>query len=452
MERRTGYVNLDTARIAYQVAGTGPVDLVFVLGSFVSFDTADEDAMADVYYRRLASFTRLIRFDRRGAGSSDTVSLDDASDLESYVEETLAVMDAVGTERAAVMAGYDAGPMAMKLAVMHPDRVTAVILSNTTARYLKAEDYPIGLDADRAQQMVAMVSDTWGAEEQISNFIPSRANDPTFRARMARMQRLTLSPTEAATYMRAMVDMDVRSLLASIQVPTLILHRSGFELIPLAHAQYLADHIMNAQLVAIPGKDGPFVWEHPEVALDAIEEFLTGVAPEAGTGRVITTVLFTDIVGSTRRAEELGDRRWRALLDVHDELASRVVAAHAGTLVKMTGDGFMATFDRPGTAILAAAEFGRQVEEVGVEIRMGVHTGEVEVRGDDVGGLAVHLASRVMDMAQPGEILVSRTVKDLVVGADLSFEDRGFHTLKGFESEWQLYSVARPTERTTDTE
>lgn len=173
------------------------------------------------------------------------------------------------------------------------------------------------------------------------------------------------------------------------------------------------------------------------------------MAPEAGTDRVIATVLFTDIVGSTRRAEELGDRRWRALLDVHDELAVRVVAAHDGTLVKMTGDGFMATFDRPGRAILAAAEFGRQVGEIGVEIRMGVHTGEVEVRGDDVGGLAVHLASRVMDMAQPGEILVSRTVKDLVVGANLSFEDRGFHKLKGFESRWQLFSVSRPTDRTT---
>jgi len=444
MERRTGYVRLGTARIAYQVAGTGPVDLVFALGSFVSFDTADEDAMADVYYRRLASFTRLIRFDRGGAGSSDTVSLDDASNLESYVEETLAVMDAVGIGRAAVMAGYDAGPMAMKLAVMHPERVAALILSNTTACYVEAEDYPIGLDADRAEQMVAMVSDTWGAEEQVSIFIPSRANDPRFRARLAKLQRLTLSPTEAATYMRAMVDLDVRSLLASIQVPTLILHRNDFQLIPLAHAQYLADHIVNARLVAIPGKDGPFVWEHPEAALDAIEEFLTGVAPEAGTDRVIATVLFTDIVGSTRRAEELGDRRWRALLDVYDELAVRVVAAHNGTLVKMTGDGFMATFDRPGRAILAAAEFGRQVGEVGVETRIGIHAGEVEVRGDDIGGLAVHLASRVMGVAQPGEILVSRTVKDLVVGADLSFEDRGLHALKGFESEWQLFSVARP--------
>ncbi len=444
MERTTGYVRLGPTRIAYQVTGTGPVDLVLALGSFVSFDITEEDPMADVYYRRLSSFTRLIRFDRRGAGSSDPVSLGDASNLGSYVEETLAVMDAVGAERAALMAGYDAGPMAIHLATAHPDRVSALILSNTTARYLEAEDYPIGLDSAGAEKMLATVPDTWGSEEQVSYFIPSRANDPKFRAQFAKMQRLTLSPTEAATYMRGLVDVDVRSLLSSIQVPTLILHRSELMVIPLAHAEYLAEHIPYAKLVAIPGKDGPFVWEHPEVALDAIEEFLTGVAPEAGANRVIATVLFTDIVDSTRRADELGDRRWRALLDLYDELAVRVVTAHSGTVVKMTGDGFMATFDRPGRAILAAAEFGRQAQEAGVEIRVGIHTGEVELRGDDVAGLAVHLASRVMDMAQPGEILASSTVKDLVVGADLSFKDRGRHTLRGFKGEWQLFSVAPP--------
>jgi pimeloyl-ACP methyl ester carboxylesterase len=249
---------------------------------------------------------------------------------QSYAEQTLAVMDAVGAERVAVLAGYDAGPMAMSLAVTHPDRVTALVLSNTTARYREAPNYPIGVNADRANQVVALVSDTWGAEDQVSQLIPSRAHDPQFRARLARLQRLTLSPAEAAAYMRTMVDVDVRSLLASVQVPTLILHRSGFDLIPVAHARYLADHIKGARLVVVPGRDGPFVWEHPEVALGAIEEFLTGVAPEAGPNRVIATVLFTDIVGSTPRAEELGDRRWRALLDVHDEFAAGVVAAHDG--------------------------------------------------------------------------------------------------------------------------
>jgi class 3 adenylate cyclase len=446
MMRRTGYARLGTSRIAFQVSGTGPVDLVHVLGSFVSFDTADEDAMAEVYYRRLASFSRLIRFDRRGAGSSDAASRADASLLDAYVEETLAVMDAVGTERAAVMAGYDAGPMALSLAVAHPDRVTALILSNTTARYLEADDYPIGLDVDTAEHMAAMVSDTWGTEDQVSRLIPSRAGDPLFRTRLARLQRLTLSPAEAAAYMRAMVKVDVRPLLTLIEVPTLILHRSDLQLIPMAHAQYLADHIKGARLVAIPGRDGPFVWEHPEVALDAIEEFLTGVAPQAGSDRVMATVLFTDIVGSTRRADELGDRRWRTLIDVHDEIASRVVAAHEGKLVKLTGDGFMATFDRPGKAILAATRFRRQAGEIGVEVRAGIHTGEFEMRGDDAGGLAVHLASRIMDQAGPGEILASRTVKDLVVGADVAFEDRGLHTLKGFGDDWQLFLVARPTE------
>lgn len=447
MKSRTGFVPLGTARIAYQVTGTGSVDFVLLLGSFVSFDTSHGDPIADVYYGRLASFTRLIRFDRRGAGSSDAVTFAYSSGLEAYAEETVAVMDAVGSERAVVMAGYDAGPMAVKLAVMHPDRVAALILANTTARYLEALDYPVGLDAEKAEQMVARVADAWGTEAQIATLIPSRADDATFCAEMARMQRLTLSPAEAAAYMRTMVDVDVRALLGSIQVPTLVLHRDGFQLIPLAHGRYLADHIADARLVAIPGGDGPFVWEHPDVALDAIEEFITGVSPEARVNRVITTVLFTDIVESTRRAVELGDRRWQALLDVYNEIAVRVVAAHLGSLIKTTGDGFVATFDRPGKAILAAAEFGRQIGEVGLETRTGIHTGEVEVRGDDIGGLAVHLASRVMDEAQPGEILVSMTVKDLVVGADLGFADRGLHALKGFEGEWRLFSVCAPRGR-----
>jgi class 3 adenylate cyclase len=443
--KRTGFARLGASRIAFEVSGTGPVDLLHVLGSFVSFDTAAEDAMAEVYYRRLASFSRLIRFDRRGAGSSDAARVD-ASPVDAYVEETLAVMDAVGTKRAAVMAGYDAGPMAVSLAVAHPNRVTALILSNTTARYLEADDYPIGLDLDEAEHMIAMVSDTWGTEEQVSRLIPSRADDPLFRARLARLQRLTLSPAEAARYMRALAAVDVRPLLTSIDVPTLVLHRSDLRLIPMAHAQYLADHIGGARLVTIPGKDGPFVWEHPELALDAIEEFLTGIAPQSGSDRAMATILFTDIVGSTRLAEELGDRRWRTLIDVHDEIAARVVAAHEGRLDKLTGDGFMATFDRPGKAILAATEFGRQTAGLGVAVRAGIHTGEVELRGDTAGGLAVHLASRIMGQAGPGEVLASRTVKELVVGADLVFEDRGPYRLKGFEDEWQLFSVASPPE------
>jgi class 3 adenylate cyclase len=441
MEATTGYVRLGEDRIAYQVVGGGPIDLVITPGSFLSFDVAGEDPAADLYFRRLASFTRLIRFDRRGAGASDPVALDALPHLESYVEETVAVMDAVGSHQAAIMAGYDAGPMAMLLAATKPERISALVLSNTTARPLKAADYPIGLDPDAAEQFAEMVAETWGTGEQAALFVPSRADDPRFLAWFAKLQRLTISPTEAGAYLRAMFDVDVRSVLPSIQIPTLILHRTELAYIPLSHAEYVADHIPGARLVAIPGRDGPFIWEHPERALDAIEEFLTGVSPMARPDRVIATVLFTDIVGSTRRAEELGDRRWRTLLALHDDLAATAVAAHDGTMVKHTGDGFMATFDGPGRAIHAAVELASQLREVGIETRTGIHTGEVEIRGDDVGGLAVHLTSRVMDLAAAGEILVSPTVKDLVVGSDYRFEDRGQHTLNGFEGEWQLFSV-----------
>lgn len=441
MERTTGYVEAGSARIAYQTAGRGPVDLVVAMGSFVSFETAHEDPAADVYYRRLESFTRLIRFDRRGAGSSDPSGLDGSFDREAYVDETLAVMDAVGAQRAAIMAGYDAGPMAIRLAVAHPERVKALILANTTARYPVASDYPIGLDRERVEVLIDTMTDTWGVDEQASAFIPSRAGDAAFRAQFAKMQRLTLTPTQAAAGLRAMVEDDVRPLLHSIRVPTLILHRAELEIIPFTHARYLAGNIAGARLAAIPGKDGPFVWENPDPALDAIEEFLTGVAPATRADRVIRTVLFTDVAGSTRHVRELGDRRWRGLLDLHDEFAARAVKGRDGTLVKRTGDGFMATFDRPGSAVHAAAEFEQAARGIGLEVRMGVHTGEIEVRGDDVGGLAVHLASRVMSLARPGEILASRTVKDVAAGGDLEFEDRGFHELKGLDGQWQLFSV-----------
>jgi class 3 adenylate cyclase len=441
MERTTGFARVGDARVAYQVSGTGPVDLIVTPGSFVSFDVASDDPMIELFYRRLASFTRLVRFDRRGMGASDPVPLDDLPSLESYSEETMAVMDAVGAERAAIMAGYDAGPMAMLLAAARPERMSALVLSNTSARPLVAEDYPIGMDPEATEQVVSMIAETWGTDQQAAMFVPSRADDPRFLSWFAKMERMTISPAQAAAYLRAMLAMDVRSVLPSIEVPTLVLHREQLPIVPLAHAEYIADHIPGAQLLVVPGRDAPFIWDHQDLVLDAIEEFLTGIGSTVRQQRVVATVLFTDIVDSTRRAEELGDRRWRALLDVHDDLAAAVVSAHGGRMVKHTGDGFMATFDGPGQAIEAAIEFARRIGEVGIEVRTGVHTGEVELDGDDVSGLAVHLASRVMDLAGGGQIMVSRTVKELVVGSDVRFEDRGQHTLKGLEGDWQLFSV-----------
>lgn len=440
----TDYARLGTALIAFQVTGEGPIDLISTPGSFVSFDISAEDPAANLYYHRLASFTRLIRFDRRGSGASDPVTLDALPPLESYAEEVLAVMDAVGSQQAAIMAGYDAGPMAMLLAASQPERISALILTNSTARYLSDTDYPIGLSQDAADQVADLVAARWGSEDQVSLYVPSRADNPRFLAWFAKVQRMTLSPTEAATYFRAWFDVDARPLLPAIRLPTLVLHRSGFASIPLTHAQYIVDHVPGARLVELPGSDGPFIWEHPELALDAIEQFLTGIGPGGRTNRVLATVLFTDIVDSTRRAEELGDRKWRALLEVHDEMSARCVETQGGRVVKSTGDGILATFDGPGRAIRAATALQDELDSVQMSLRIGIHAGEIEVRDDDVSGIAVHLAARVMASADPGEILVSRTVRDLVVGSDISFSDRGAHRLKGIEGDWQLYSVIRP--------
>lgn len=441
MERTTGFAHLNDANIAYQVNGSGSVDLVATPGSFVGFDIAEDDPMVALYYQRLASIARVIRFDRRGAGSSDPVPLDALPDIESYVEETLAVMDTVGSEHAAVMAGFDAGPMAIMLAATHPERVSALVLVNTTSRFLYAEDYPIGIDQEAAAQIVGVFESTWGSEAAVGLSVPSRADDARFVTWFAKLQRLTISPKQAAAYMRAIVSADVRALLPSITAPTLVVHREGLQSIPLSHAQYIVEKIPSARLLKIPGQDAPMMWEGQEVMLGALEEFVAGIQPTSRADRVISTVVFMDVVDSTRRAEELGDRRWHALLEVLDDLAAKAIDANGGRLVKNTGDGFMATFDGPGRAILATVQIGAGLAELGLTTRTGIHSGEVEIRDSDIAGLAVHLASRIMNRAEPGEIWVSSTVKDLVVGSHFRFTERGSHTLKGLEDEWRLFSV-----------
>jgi len=441
MERTTGFAHVSDASVAYQINGTGPLDLVVTPGSFVGFDSADDDPMVALFYRRLASIARVIRFDRRGAGSSDPVALDAVPGIESYVEEALAVMDTVDCERAAIMAGYDAGPMAIMLAATHPERVASLVLINSSPRLLRADNYSIGLDPDAAKQIVEIFEATWGSETAVSLSVPSRAGDPRFITWFARLQRLAVSPAQAAAYMRAMVSADVRSLLPSITAPTLVIQRRELQFIPLSHAEYMVENIPNARLLAIPGQDVAMIWEGQDEMLDAVEEFVTNVQPASRVGRVISTVVFMDIVDSTRHAEELGDRRWHALLEVHDDLVGRATAANSGKLVKNTGDGFLATFDGPGRAILTAADICKNLTQLGIVTRTGIHTGEVEIRDADVAGLAVHLASRIMDRAGPGEIWVSNTVKDLVVGSDFHFNDRGSHSLKGLDGEWRLFSV-----------
>jgi class 3 adenylate cyclase len=293
---------------------------------------------------------------------------------------------------------------------------------------------------DVAEALVAQLDQLWGTEAMVLQ-VPSRAGDERFRRWIAKAQRTVGSPRVVQAYMRAMFEVDARPILPLIHAPTLVLHRSNVQFIPVQHGRYLAEHIPGAKLIELPGVEGPLVWEMPELTLDRVQEFLTGVGRVAEPTRVLSTVLFTDIVGSTERAAALGDRRWREVLNVHDELARRLVEEFGGRLIKTTGDGILATFDGPGRGLRCAAALRVELGGIGVQVRAGLHTGEVELRDSDVGGIAVHIAARVMGAAEAGEILTSRTVRDLVVGSDVALQDRGPQPLKGIEGSWQLFAV-----------
>jgi class 3 adenylate cyclase len=438
----TRYVRLGEDRIAYQVVGQGPLDLVVTTGTLGSIDSIWEEPGAALFFRRLASFSRLILFDRLGSGASDPLPLDPLPPWEMHAEELEAVLEAVGSQRIAIMAHGDVGPMALLFAVTRPERTSALILANTSAKYLAADDYPIGVPREVADPLISQADQLWGTEALAAIYTPSRAEDQRFLAWHAKVLRAITSPRRLQTYLRAALEVDARPLLPLVQVPTLILHRQDHGFIPIEHARYLAEHLPRAKLVELPGADALLIWETPELALDHVEEFLTGIHRTAEPRRVLATVLFTDIVSSTEQASQVGDRRWRDLLDVHDELARRLVEEAGGQLVKTTGDGVLATFDGPGRGIRCAATLRDQLGSIGLQMRAGLHAGEVELRDNDVGGLAVHIAARVLAAARPGEILASRTVRDLVVGSDVALENRGTRSLKGVEGKWQLFAVA----------
>jgi class 3 adenylate cyclase len=444
MQLETRYARLGRDRIAYQTLGEGPLVLVNAPGSFSHADVVLEDPAAVLYYRRLGSFAKVVHFDRRGTGGSDPAPSDARPPGERYAEELTAVLDAADVEQAAILAMFDVGPLAIWFAATNMHRVAALILANTSARHLAADDYPIGIPPQVAESLRASMEEWWGTEELVRLLVPSRADDQRFRRWHAKLQRATASPQTVQTFLHASYSVDARALLPQVQAPTLVLHRRQFQLVPIAHGRYLAEHLPGAKLVELPGGDGPLVWETPELALDAIQEFLTGVRREVEPDRRLATVLFTDIVGSTQQAGQLGDQRWRELLDLHDQTARRWVEAFRGRLVKSTGDGILATFDSPARAIRCAATLAEDLGGLGIQLRAGLHTGEVELRDGDVGGIGVHIAARVMAAAAPGEILVSRTVHDLVTGSGILLRDRGVHRLKGVQGQWQLLAVAGP--------
>jgi class 3 adenylate cyclase len=444
MRPTTKFVKLGNDRIGYQVFGDGPIDLVFLTGMSSHLDLRWEEPLNEYFLHRLASFSRLILFDRRGTGVSDPVPSDHLPTWEQWADDMRVVLDTVGSERAAIMAWLDGGPMAMLFAATYPERTAALVLAHTAAKYARTEDYPHGWAPEVAEQLLHMVEELWGADGFVSIAAPSRSQDEGFRQRYGRYLRAAARPREAAAQLRNLLSADVRHVLPLIHCPTLVVNRSGYRLVTTDHARYLVEHIPDARLVELPGTDGVLVTEHADEILDRIEEFLSRIPGGAVPDRVLATVLFTDIVNSTDLAASMGDRRWKAVLETHDEITREQVARFQGRLIESTGDGVLATFDRPGRAIRAAGAIQESIRALGIGIRAGLHAGEIELRegGHRVGGIAVNTAARVAAVAAPGEILVSSTVKDLVAGSGVEFRDRGRHDLKGVPGAWQLFAVA----------
>ena len=437
---KTEYVAVGDADVAYQVVGGGPLDVLYFYGLGSNIEALQLTPGFEEFLKRLSSFARVILFDRRGTGASDGVPRSAIPTVEEWTDDVLAVLDAAGSERAAIIAAVDAGPVAVLFAAMHPERVRALMLINTAARFLRDEDYPIGASVEEIDALVAMLGATWGTVDFVRAANPG-VEDPFFLENTARWARLAATPrTAAAQFDYVLRNLDVRDALVLVQAPTKVLHVGQSSIVPIEHGRYLADHINGAQFVALPGGSLSMSPLLGAVADETIE-LVTGERPTFEIDRILTTMLFTDIVGSTQRAASLGDDRWRSLLDAHDRTVREQLKRHRGREIETSGDSFFASFDGPARAIRCARAIMTATENLGIELRVGLHTGECEVRGDHLGGLAVHIAARVGSLAAPREVLVSGTVKDLVVGADIEFTNRGERELKGVPGTWQLFAV-----------
>jgi class 3 adenylate cyclase len=440
---QTKYARSGDISIAYQVLGDGPLDLVLVLGFATHLDLQWEMPEFARFFERLGSFSRLIIFDKRGTGLSDPSA--EAPTLEERIDDVRAVMDAAGSERAAFFGVSEGGPMSALFAATHPERASALVLHGAMARTTEAPDYPWASPADALRESaVEFIAPYWGREPEgvIELFAPSMARDQRTLDFMARLERHAASPAMVRNIFEMFLDIDVRSILPTIRVPTLVLHRRGDRVVNRRAGEHLASQIAGARYVELPGIDHlPWVGD-TESVLGEVEEFLTGARSAPEPDRVLATVMFTDIVGSTQRAAELGDARWRALLAAHHAVLRREIARFRGREVKTLGDGCLATFDGPARAIRCGQAIAQAARSDGLEVRVGLHSGEVELVGDDVGGIAVNIAARVGALAGAGDVLVSSTVKDLVAGSGLGFEDRGTSVLKGIPDEWRLFAAA----------
>jgi class 3 adenylate cyclase len=430
----------DGRHLAYQVVGDGELDLVYLFSWSSHLGLMWDSPSVAEYFRKLSSFSRLILLDRLGNGLSDRGPTGHA--FEDWMDDVRCVMAAAGSERAAFFGHGIGGRLALLLAATYPDQVAAVVTFGSHPATLRDDDYPWGSTPEELEGMLAAIqAGTLDPAKLWATIAPQEAADPVQLRWLTMVFHSSVSPGEYYDVVRTMGPVDIRRLLGSVQAPVLVLHRSGDRAADVRASRYMAQRLPNARLVELPGDDHlPFFGDQDSVVA-LTQEFLTGTLPAVDSDRVLATVLFTDIVDSTRRAAELGDRRWHQLLEEHHEAVRRTLTRFRGREVNTTGDGFLATFDGPARAIRAADAIRAELAELGLEVRVGLHTGEVELLGEDIGGIAVHLAARVLAQAEAGEVLCSRTVKDLVAGSNFMFVDRGIHQLKGVPDRWQLYAV-----------
>jgi class 3 adenylate cyclase len=443
MVGQTRYAQCGHYSIAYQVVGQGPFDLLWVPGFVSNVELAWEEPLLARFLNRLASFSRLILFDKRGTGLSDRLPIEQLPTLEERLEDVIAVLDAAGSDRAALFGHSEGGNLAVLFAASHPSRTIALATAGIFAKRVWSPDYPWAPTPDQRARDIEAIERNWGVDADVEHLAPSAAHDPAFSRRLATYFRRSASPGAAAALFRMNTQIDIRAVLPTIRVPTLILQRMGDRDSSLEEGRWIAAQIPGARFVELPGDDHmPWVGDQDRL-LDVLQEFLTGTPRDALADRVLTTVLVTDIVGSTERATELGDRGWSALLDEHHALVRGELARFRGHEIDTAGDGFLATFDGPARAVRCACAIVDAVRGLGIEVRAGVHTGEAELVGNMVRGIAVHIGARVAALAGPGEVLVSSTVVGLVAGSGLQFEDRGEHALKGLPSSWRVYLVRR---------
>ena len=437
----TRYARSGEVSIAYQVVGEGPFDLVYVPGWVSNIDLMWDEPGYAAFLERLASFSRLIIFDKRGTGLSDQVPLDQLPTLEQRMDDVRAVMDAAGSARAALLGHSEGGNMCVLFSATYPERTSALVLVGCYAKRIRSVDYPWAPAAEDREREIEETEARWGSPDMLRALAPNKANDEAFERWVGRYLRQSASPKAAAALLRMNTQIDVREILPTIQVPTILIYRSDDVDVDVDEGRYMAERIPGARFVELPGGDHTMWTGDAAAILDEIEEFLTGVKRGPEPDRVLATVLFTDVVGSTELATRLGDRAWRDLLARHHAAVRRELDRWRGREVDTAGDGFLATFDGPARAIRCAVAAVESVRGIGMEIRAGVHTGEVEVANGDLRGIAVHIGSRVSSLAAPNEVLVSRTVADLVAGSGIVLAERGEHELKGVPGTWLVYAV-----------